>query len=452
MPGELEELAADLSRSGADAWGRLQEAISSNASALWDERTGERKTLVELRSLAYASDRPLREKAYNLELAAWKSVEIPMAAALNGVKGFALSLDRRRGWESELDKAAVRSRISRGALDGFIASLEESLPAWRSYLAAKARALGLERCAFYDLFAPVSLAGSREPPRYLFAEARDLIVEKFGAFDPAMGEFAARAFAEGWIDAEPRPGKVGGAFCLDFPDAKTARVLCNFGGSFSDLSTIAHELGHAWQRECVKDKPYVLAQHPLILAETASIFAETVIFEEAMKSAPPPERPGLLEIHLSEACQVIVDILSRFYFERALFERREKGELSPEELCLLMIDAQKRAYGEGLEPDRLHPYMWAAKGHYYSAELPFYNFPYAFGQLFGAGLYARYRSEGSSFAEVYRVLLAGTGASSAVGLTRAARVDIEGAGFWKAGLGVYAGQIADFNSLVDREA
>jgi pepF/M3 family oligoendopeptidase len=444
MPAELEALAAELSLSGADAWGRLQESLSANASALWDEGSGERKTIVELRNLAYSGDRALREKAYRLELEAWESIALPMAAALNGVKGFALSLDRRRGWESELDKALARSRISRAGLDALIAGLEGSLPSWNSYLRAKARALGLERCAFYDLFAPVASPGSGGPRRYRFAEARDLIVESFGAFDPAMGDFAARAFAEGWIDAEPHEGKVDGALCLDFPDAKTARVLCNFGGSFSDLSTMAHELGHAWQRECVKDKPYVLARHPPILAEAASIFAETVVFEGAMRSAPPEERLGLLESHLSEACQLVVDILSRFYFERSLFERRERGELPPEELCRLMLAAQRRAYGEGLEPDRLHPYLWAAKGHYYSAELPFYNFPYAFGQLFGAGLYARYRSEGASPAEVYRVLLSGAGSSPAAGLAPPAVSNPEGEELWKTGLGVYAAQIVDF--------
>lgn len=448
MGPELEDLAADLSRSGGDAWGRLQEAISSNASALWNEATGERKTLIELRNLAYESERSVREKAYRLELDAWKSVEIPMAAALNGVKGFAASVDRRRGWESELDKAVVRSRITRAALDALVDCLEESLPLWRRYLAAKARALGLERCAFYDLFAPVRPEGAPPPRRYGFPEARDFIVEKFSAFDPAMGAFAARAFAEGWIDAEPREGKVGGAYCIDFPDARTARVLCNFDGSFSDLSTIAHELGHAWHHECVMDRPYVLTQYPMTLAETASIFAETVVFEEAMKSARPDERLTLLEIHLSDACQVIVDILSRFYFERELFERREKAELSPEELSALMLDAQRRSYGEGLDPERLHPYMWAAKSHYYSADLPYYNFPYAFGQLFGSGLYARYRAEGPSFAELYRRLLSETGSRSAVDLTRSASFDIESAEFWRQGISVYEREVADFEALV----
>jgi pepF/M3 family oligoendopeptidase len=447
MSPELEDLAADLSRSGGDAWERLQASVSSNTSALWDEKTGERKTIVELRNLAYDPDRSVREKAYRLELEAWKGVEIPVAAALNGVKGFAVTLNRRRGWGAAIDKSIKQSRMTRATLDALIGALEDSLPAWRRYLAAKARLLGVEKLAFYDIFGPVA-AGGTETRSYSWEDARDFIVGKFGSFDPAMGAFAARAFEGNWIDAQPRPGKVGGAYCTHFPKAKVPRVLCNFDGAFSDLTTVAHELGHAWHYECIKDKPVVLADYPMTLAETASIFAEACVFESAIAEAPSAERLTLLEIHLQDSCQVIVDILSRYYFESSVFERRPAGELSAEDFCGLMEEAQKRTYGEALDPTKLHPYMWAAKSHYYSQDLSYYNFPYAFGLLFGLGLYARYKKEGPGFAATYRKLLAETGSASAVDVTKMAGFDIETKAFWKSGLDVIAAQIAEFEGLV----
>jgi pepF/M3 family oligoendopeptidase len=447
MAPELEDLAADLLRSGGDAWNRLQQSVSSNTSALWDAATGERKTIVQLRNLAYDPDRSVREKAFNLELEAWKGVEIPVAAALNGVKGFTLSLEGRRGWATALDKSIEQARITRKTLDALISAMEDSLPSWRRYLRAKAPLVGAERLAFYDLFAPVKGKAAAEAKKWSFAEASAYIVETFGGFDPAMGAFAARAFKENWIDAEPREGKVGGAYCTHFPSAKMARVLCNFDGSFSSLTTVAHELGHAWHYDCIKHKPLALTDYPMTLAETASIFAETVVFESAIKGASEGERLTLIEGHLQDGCQVIVDILSRFYFEGAVFEGRGKGELGSEEFSALMIEAQKKTYGEGLDPAKLHPYMWAVKGHYYEPGLAFYNFPYAFGLLFGLGLYDRYRSEGPGFAAVYREILAETGSANAVEVCRRAGFDIETPAFWKRGLSVFEKQTAEFEKL-----
>jgi len=450
MPAALEDLASDLQRSGGDAWGRLQEMVTSSASAVWDEASGARKTLVELRGLAYDADRSIREKAYRLELEVCKSVEIPVAAALNGVKGCSVSLDARRNWSSSLDKSIEQARITRKTLEALLHAMEASLPSWRRYFKAKARLLGVKNCAFYDIFAPLlsrESAAEASPRKFTFVEAEDFIVEKFLSFDPAMGDFAARAFAEAWIDAEPRPGKVGGAYCAGFPKAKVSRVLCNFDGSFNSVTTMAHELGHAWHGAQVADLPYASSQYPMTLAETASIFAETLAFESAYKAASSADKAGLLELHLQDACQVIVDILSRFYFESALFERRPRGELAPSEFCALMLDAQKRSYGDALDPELLHPYMWLVKSHYYSPDLAFYNFPYAFGQLFGVALYARYEAEGPAFSRTYRELLSDTGRMSAVELTAKAGFDIETPDFWRSALDKFADQTAELESI-----
>jgi len=448
MSPEMEDLAEDLNRAGGEAWGRLQEQISSTAGMVWDEETGERKTTVQLRALAMDPDRKVREKAYDLELKAWEAMKLPLAAALNGVKGFTVTLNKRRGWSDPLEKSIEQSRITQKTLDALISAMEESLPLWRRYLKIKARYLGVPSCAFYDIFAPIGDAAKT----WSFAQARDFIVEKFGVFSPDMGGFAERAFREFWIDAEPREGKVGGAYCIDFPNRKISRVLCNFDGSFGDVSTIAHELGHAYHHEVIKDLPYPLTRYPMTLAETASIFAETVVFEEAIRDAPAGEKAGLLENNLQNGCQILVDILSRFYFEKSVFARRPAAELGAEELCSLMKEAQDATYGDGLDKGKRHPYMWAVKGHYYSPDLSFYNFPYAFGLLFGLGLYARYKIQGSSFSASYREILTEIGRMSAVDLTRKAGFDIEGMDFWRSGVDVFARQIDEFERLAPQTA
>ncbi|MDR2759462.1 MAG: M3 family oligoendopeptidase [Spirochaetaceae bacterium] len=443
MTPEMEGLALDLSRSGGDAWGRLHEAISSTASGLWDAATGQRKTVTALRNLAHSPDRSLRERAYWAELAAWKEQEIPLAAALNGVKGTSLTLDKKRGWNSLLQKSAFQSRVSEKTLCALIAAIESSLPLFRRYLKAKASLLGLRACAFYDLFAPVNPPGATAR-QWAWEDAAEFVVRGFEAFDKEMGAFARRALARSWIDPQSREGKVGGAYCTGFPLAGESRILCNFEGSFDSVTTLAHELGHAWHHEALRGLPRSLSVYPMTLAETASIFAETIIFEGALEKAGPGELPGLLEGKLKDSCQVIVDILSRFYFEQALFERRDQGELPPEELCALMIEAQQKTYGEGLDADLLHPYMWAVKSHYYSPSLAFYNYPYAFGLLFSLGLYARAREEGPAFAAAYRELLRLTGRASVEDVARSAGFNPETEAFWQQGLDLIEKQVEIF--------
>ncbi|MDR0601295.1 MAG: M3 family oligoendopeptidase, partial [Treponema sp.] len=377
MKEELEDLANDLARSGGDAWERLHGAVSSTASALWDEAAGGRKTVIALRDLAYDPDRAVREKAYRAELEAWKSVEIPLAAALNGVKGTAITLDTRRGWRragddgaggaavsagfGALRKSAFQSRLGEKTLAALTGALENSLPIFRRYLNVKAKILGLETCAFYDLFAP--LGGNSR--KWSWEEAAAFIRERFDSFDRRMGDFARRAFSENWIDAGGREGKVGGAYCTGFPLAGESRILCNFAHSFDSVITVAHELGHGYHHDVIRDLPPSRGNYPMTLAETASIFAETIVFEGALSSPEiqgnPEEKLSLIEGNLKDSCQVIVDILSRYYFEKELFDRRDEAELSPAELCDMMKRAQIKTYGDALDPEKLHPYMWAVK-------------------------------------------------------------------------------------------
>lgn len=438
-----EDLAADLNRSGTDAWGRLQEAISSNADVLWDETTGERKTVIQLRALAFEADRDIRKRAFEAELSVWKRHEIAFAYALNGVKGTTISLDKRRGYRDPLQRATMQARISDEVLHALIGTIEKNLTVFNKYLRAKAHALGLERLAFYDLFAPVGELDTR----YSYDEARNFIIDNFSRFHPPLGTFATSAFDEMWIDSEPRAGKVGGAYCTPFPLHRETRILANFDHSFDGVSTLAHELGHAYHDHVTSDLPALLRHYPMTLAETASIFSQFIIFQGALHTSDSRGQVALIESFLQDATQTCVDILSRFYFEREVFAQRVEGDLMADQFSHLMFEAQKATYGDALDETALHPYMWAVKGHYYSSELSFYNFPYAFGQLFGLGVYALSEREGEGFGSRYDELLVRTGQDTAPAVTESIGCDITKEAFWQQSVDVIASYVEWFCEL-----
>ena len=258
-----------------------------------------------------------------------------------------------------------------------------------------------------------------------------------------------RAFDENWIDFWPHEGKVGGAFCAGVPSAKQSRVLTNFDGSFSDVITLAHELGHAFHGSRVFCHSVLNQDYGMPVAETASTFNEVVAGAASVAMAQSEEEKlNLLEGQISDACQIICDIYSRYLFESAVFERRPEEFLGADRLCELMTDAQKKAYGSGLDPYCLHPYMWVCKTHYYSGELSFYNFPYAFGGLFARGLYAKYREEGASFVPLYKELLRATTVNDVEDTAKIAGIDLTDRAFWEAGLKSIAEQIETFCEMV----
>lgn len=439
-----ENLAQDMQRYGGDAWSRLHEQIISN---LQDSETG--KSFNELRNEAYADDREIRKTAYKKELALLQTAKIPIAAALNNIKGATACLNKRRNWDSALDKACAAHRIGRETLDALISAMEDSLPMWRRYLKVKAKNLGLETCSFYDLFAPLqNTEKSEKEKQWTYPEAIENIVEKFSAFSLEMGDFVQKAYNNKWIDVPITQGKVGGAFCIDFPYHKQSRVLVNFTGVFSDVVTLAHELGHAYHHACIGNKDYALQHYPMTLAETASIFAENLVMQDAISKATGFEKAKLIEMHLSDSCQVLVDILCRFYFEQKVFEVRQQQELTSEDFCALMAEAQDKTYGEGLSQER-HEFMWAVKTHYYSPDLDFYNFPYAFGLLFALGLYNRFKIEGEGFAEKYKEILSNTGSYSCEKVCELAGFDITKKDFWLAGMSELAKELEILEKFVE---
>ena len=447
LMGQTEEdLAAELSLSGATAWQKLQGTLTSQLSVVFDidGEVGEYGMPGLQNIRRYHPDETVRRRAFEEEIKAWESVREPLAAAMNGVKGAAVTLNRRRGRTDALHQPLDQARIDQETLDAMLGAMREKFPVFRQYLQAKARRLGKDKLAWWDMFAPVVKADRT----FSWPEAQDYILTHFRGFSDHLADFAEHAFANHWIDAEPRPGKRGGAFCMGLPGVKESRILCNFDGSLDQLSTIAHELGHAYHNECLKERTYLNSQTPMTLAETASIFCETIIMQAALaEAADPDEELSILETTLVGDTQVIVDIYSRFLFEQEVFTRREKGELSADDFCKIMVRAQAETYGEALDESFRHPYMWAWKPHYYRPALSFYNFPYAFGLLFGLGLYAIYGERGAVFIPTYIELLSRTGMGIAADLAGHFDLDIRSQGFWEGSLNIIAKRIDRYLEL-----
>lgn len=435
-----EDLAAELRVTGSMAWMRLHQNFTSQLLVKVEGQPQE-LPMSMVRNLAYDPDRNVRRAAYEAEIAAWKKAAVPIAAAMNSIKGATNLLSKKRKWESPLDETLFDNNIDRQTLDAMMTAARESFPDFRRYLRAKARALKLDALAWYDLFAPLGNSGRA----WSYDEGAQFIIEQFGTFSKKLSDMAARAFRENWIDAEPRVGKRDGAFCMPLRKDES-RVLTNFKTAFGGVSTIAHELGHAYHNVNLASRTMLQRDTPMTLAETASIFCQTIVNQAALKQADAQEQINILEDSLQNSCQIVVDISSRFLFEQRLFEKREKRELSIDEMNALMLEAQRETYGDGLDSNLLHPYMWAMKPHYYSST--FYNYPYMFGLLFGLGLYARYQHDPEKFKAGYDDLLSSTGLGNAAELAARFGIDTRAPDFWRASLDVIRGEIDQFEKLV----
>ena len=436
-----ESLAAEMRLTGSNAWNKLYGNLTSQIQATVEIR-GERQTLTMsmLRNLAYDPDREVRRAAYEAELQAWEQHAMPIACALNAIKGETNLLTRRRGWDSPLHASLFQNAIDEPTLNAMLDAAYEAFPDFRRYLHAKARLLGIERCAWYDLFAPVG----RETRPWSYDEAAQFIIEQFATYSQKLSDFARRAFEERWIDAPPQPGKHDGAYCMRLRRDES-RILTNYKPSFRAMGTLAHELGHAYHNLCLAERTYLQRLTPATLAETASIFCNTIIDQAALRDADREEQIAILEASLQGVCQVVVDITSRYLFEKAVFERRVERELSVRELCEIMRDAQRQTYGDGLDENTLHPYMWAAKPHYYGSA--FYNYPYMFGLLFGLGLYALYLDDPDGFRARYDDLLSRTGMADAPTLAAEFGFDLRTPTFWRGAFATVRQNIDRFEAL-----
>jgi oligoendopeptidase F len=441
MSSPEEALASELSLSGANAWGKLQGTVTSQLSVDFElDGKVQKLPMPALINLRSHPDEDVRRRAFEAENAAWETVKEPLAAAMNGVKGEVNTLNRHRGRKDAVHSSLDASRIDRPTLDAMMSAMKDSFPIFQKYYLAKAKRFGVKKLQWWNLYAP---AGESKT-NFTYEEARSFILTHFGGFSPELKDFAQRAFEHNWIDAEQRDGKRGGAFCMDVPGVGECRILCNFDGSLDQVSTIAHELGHGFHNDCMvkAGKTELQKTTPMTLAETASIMCETIVSSAALKLVKnPQEELAILETQLTGDSGVIVDIYSRFLFEKEVFERREKSELSADELCEMMEKAQKATYGSGLDEKYLQKWMWTWKPHYYYAGLSFYNYPYAFGLLFATGLYAIYQKRGSAFVSDYTNLLSSTGEGTAAELAARFGIDIRKKAFWQDSLKVVEARV-----------
>lgn len=441
LSDELEDVIAKFSISGGDGWEQLFEAMTSGIEG---EFKGEKVTLSEIRNMAYDADAAVRKEAYETELKMYDTIKEPIAFALNNIKQQVLTETSLRGFESPLAQTLEASRMSRKTLDALLEAIREYLPQFRAYLKHKASLLGHENgLPFYDLFAPIGESSRR----FTIEESKEFLLENFKGFSEDLAEMTKEAYENNYIDFLPRKGKVGGAFCSNLPFIKQSRILTNFSGSLSDVVTIAHELGHAYHGLHIENHRVLNQEYSMPVAETASTFNENIVMNTVIKQASDAEKVALLESQLQDTTQIIVDIYSRYLFEASVFENREKSFMFSKDLEKLMLDAQKEAYGDGLDPDAMHPYMWACKPHYYSSGLSFYNFPYAFGGLFSKGLYAIYQEQPEGFVEKYQELLRATTVTSAEDTAKVLGVDVEDSAFWKKALAQVADNIEQFIAL-----
>ena len=445
IPAEIEPWMLQMRLSGGSAFSQLRDKLDSTHTVDYRD---EKLPLAAVRGMAYDGDAAVRKDAYEAEIASYKKIELPMSYCLNSIKMEARTMAKAKGYDSVLDMTLAQNRMDRETLEAMITAIKEYLPHFRRYLRAKAAYLGhANGLPFYDLFAPVGKASKA----YTIEEAREVLLREMGKFTPAMAQFMDNAFEQRWIDVFPKEGKGGGAFCAGAHEYDRSLILTNYQGSFSDISTLAHELGHAWHNRCMAGLPYALTGTPMPLAETASIFNETMLAHQVLGNASEAEQFTLLESSLMEVTQTCVDILSRYLFETEVIDTRADHAMTVDELKDAMLRAQDATYGDGLDKNVRHPYMWACKSHYYSSGLNFYNFPYAFGELFGKGVFAQYLKEGDTFVPKYNQLLRSCGSGTIAEVAASVGIDVRSVDFWRASLEVVKEEIDTFCQLCEKQ-
>lgn len=440
---EIEEgLFAELTTSGSSAWSRLQRDISSQLSAEVSLPAGHRRLpMPAIRGLANDSDPAVREAGFRAEQEAWPKIATACAAAMNAIKGEAITVNTRRRWNTPLDASLFANGISAPTFAAMQSAIVDSLPDFRRWMRLKARRHGhVDGLAWWDLIAPLPGIDSS----ISWNDSIQLIRDAFDGFSPSLSGMVDRAITERWLDAPPDEGKVGGAFCMPFVNDRSL-LLLNWSGSMESTQTTAHELGHAYHNVQLVGRTPLQRRLPMALAETASIFCETLMVESGLKRLSGLERLALLNVDLQGATQVVVDIHSRFLFEAEVFARRKKRTLGVSELNDLMLESQLAAYGDGLDQTTAHPYMWILKPHYYGSH--FYNWPYTYGLLFGLGLYATFSADPNAFRAGYDNFLSRSGMASGEELGQAFNIDVTSESFWVSSLDVLRARIDEFEQL-----
>ena len=441
---EAEEgLYAELATTGSAAWSRLHGDVTSQLTVdvTFPDGHVERLSTPAVRGLGSNPDPAVRKAAFDAEMVAWPTIATPIAAALNAIKGEANIVDRRRRWGNPLDSSLFGNSVSRATFDAMQSAVTAALPDFRRWMRCKAELHGYAGgLRWWDMIAPLPHAATTTS----WDDGIAWVRSAFATYSDELAGLVDRALEQHWIDAGPRDGKAGGAFCMAFVDDRSL-VLLNWAGSLDSAQVTAHELGHAYHNTTLAGRTPLQKRLPMALAETASIFCETLAVEAGLRRLEGAERLALLDVDLIGSTQVVVDIHSRFLFESELFARRQRRTLGATELSELMLQAQADAYGDGLDLDTRHPYMWLLKPHYYSA--PFYNWPYTYGMLFGLGLFAKFEADPERFRAGYADALSRAGIESAESLGAMFGIDVTSEAFWTSSLDVCRARIAEYEAL-----
>lgn len=440
---ELEEgLYSELGTTGSSAWGRLQGDLTSQLSTEVHLPTGTKTMpMAAVRGLSTDSDLNVRKAAYEAEMRAWPTIAVACAAAMNSIKGEANVVNRRRKWKQPLDASLYSNNVSLETFNAMQSAVHASLPDFRRWMRVKAKLVGdTNGLSWWNLSAPLSIS----PGPISWDQGISLVKGAFASYSDRLSHLVDRSINEQWLDAEPREGKVGGAFCMSFVDDRSL-VLLNWSGSVDSAQVTAHELGHAYHNTQLAHRTALQKRLPMALAETASIFCETLVVEEGLSRLQGDDRLALLDVDLIGANQVVVDIHSRFLFETEVFARRQKRTLGVSELNEIMLSAQRDAYGDGLDQTTAHPHMWVLKPHYYGSH--FYNWPYTYGLLFGLGLYAQYQLDPEKFRDGYDDVLSRAGMDTAEQLGQAFGIDVTSESFWTASLDVLRARMRNYEQL-----
>lgn len=428
LPPALEGVASELAINGYHGWGEHYNTIVGRISIPWEEEgTSVALSVGQADNKLDHPDPTVRDKMSTLWEEAWEGQADLCSDTLNRLAGFRLKLYGMRGWNDPLREPLRINRMNRDTLDAMWNAVEEGMEPLKRYLELKAKRFGKEKLSWHDVNAPIATTQATIP----YQEAAELITDAFEQFSPNMAKLAQTAFHERWIEAEDRTGKRPGGFCTSFPLSRQSRIFMTYSGTPSNVSTLAHELGHAYHGALVEEMPPLAQEYAMNVAETASTFAEALVSDALLRrSSSDEEKLALLDDRLQRAVAFCMNIRARFLFETRFYDRRSTGMLEASELNELMLQAQKEAFGDAL--GTWHPHFWAAKLHFYLTDVPFYNFPYTFGYLFSTGLVAVAEKEGASFSSKYDQLLRDTGIMTVEQLaSHHLGVKLDGPQFWK---------------------
>lgn len=447
---EEETVVNTLSNDGFNGWENMYEALVSSIEVPIEE-DGE----VSYYSAGQAEnkmndfkDPEKRQEVLETWEQTWKEKAPLFANTLNHLAGFRLSNYKLHSEEDYMEEPLQYNRMKKETLDTMWDTINKNKGTIVDYLNRKAQLLGVEKLGWTDVTASLSV-GDFEAKKYTYNEAAEFILENFSKFSPKMKDLAQRAFEEQWIEAEDRSNKRPGGYCADLPESGESRIFMTFSGSADNVSTLAHELGHAFHSHVMRDLPVFNREYAMNVAETASTFAETIVSDATIKAAnSKEEKINLLDNKNSRAATMFMNIQARFIFEKNFHDEREKGIVNEKRLSELMEQAQKEAYNHAL--DSYHPMFWASKLHFYNTEVPFYNFPYTFGYLFSLGIYARSLKSSSNFEDQYIALLRDTASMTTEDLAKKhLNVDLTQPDFWQAAIDLIHKDMDEFIEITD---